>query len=181
MQDYIVVLACDLAEGGSALGPDSKAHCLAAVRLFQELVEQGSEPVVISSAGFASEDKYPAQEQTIGRMMVGYMSESGIPDSNFSVGGPVWSSRSEIEGAVRIVSEEDVSQACIFVVSSWYHIPRLVFITKTVENDNVTAEIEWGFRASSGRFVNALWEIGKLPAEVLLFLFKYVVRSVIKG
>ena len=148
-------------------------RCGAAVERYFSEKRRGNKPILIATAGMAPCEA-PLQAMVMGRMMGTYCAELGISVEDIRTGedASIWDSRKEIREALRIIkSEANGFTLLVIVVSSWYHIPRLMWIVWT-ENRSAECRI---FRRKNrikyiptegGSFTNIIFEPLKIVADM---------------
>lgn len=171
--DLIVVLGFDFNRYLSGVGPGSKQRCIRAVELVYKLREQKRKPLVYVSPGYSPSLTHVGQRESMASMMARFLRRRLSADE-VHVGNETWGSRAELLEAARYAARElgDVPGACVYVVSSWYHIPRLWLLAQWISVWN-HCPWRWRFAASGGGMKAAMRELYKIPAEILLCLVSW--------
>ena len=131
----IIVMACDLAEYGAALGSESRARCREGVEVYASLCNAYPEsiPVFVLAGGFSPDLHYICQDHSLAHMMRTELIQQGITESVIYADKTGWGSKQEIEVCFSEIQKLDLLDGVltpdndpdVVIVSSWYHLPRL--------------------------------------------------------
>jgi uncharacterized SAM-binding protein YcdF (DUF218 family) len=162
-------MACDLANQGLELGPESKWRLDRAYDVYAQKRALSQRAIFTFSAGMAPRDIFPYQTYAMGYLQIQYLSRKGVADWHLlSSSKTVWGSRAEVEEAffrAKTMSQEEVVE--FIFVSSWYHIPRLRLLLWQYRRKGELPKATIRFVASRGRLINALKEAPKLIGQFL--------------
>lgn len=162
----IVPMACDLANQGLELGPESKWRLDRSYDVYAQKRGLSQRAIFTFSAGMAPREIFPYQTYTMGYLQIQYLSRKGVADQHLlSSSKTVWGSRAEVEEAffrAKTMSQEEVE---FIFVSSWYHIPRLRLLLWQYRRKGGLPKATIRFVASRGRLINALKEPPKLLVQ----------------
>lgn len=119
----MTIIALFAAEFGphNSLGIETTNRCLAALKCFQKNLNS----IVLVAAGSNPLDKSsPLQSQ----LMRDFLITKGIPSNHVVICGEAQSTIEEIEAMAKLLNNQFKESASeIYVVSSWYHLPRILF------------------------------------------------------
>jgi hypothetical protein len=170
-----MVLGCDLAHGGKALGPETIARCERALTRYRELTADGHTPDLMMNAGMASNDHYPRQKDTMAIMMADWFIARGVffPSLHCVFSPYIWGTRAEVRNAIDYACFHGQFGTVEFV-SSAYHLRRIALIARRVLDqakkcmDTPLPSV----RCVDAQYFSAkaLLEIRNLPGEFLLGL-----------
>lgn len=143
----LAVMACDLADDGATLGPETIARCKAAYDIYRRHGEK-EKPLIVLGAGFASKAAQPRQEKSMASMMADYFLSHGVPEQDMRAPPSMsrtqnaWGSGRELvvaigmafaAGAIILGTEGGDwygIRARITVVTSKYHARRCALLVK---------------------------------------------------
>lgn len=156
----LVIMGSELAEQGVALGNETKVRCDRAIKKYGKLTKSGYSCSFLTSPGI-SKERWPKQTKSMAELMKDYLCQKGIEAAKIHVSDDltVWGSRAEIAEVEKVVKFDNPK---VFVVSSWYHIPRLMLVCY-----KRSRKIRWRFVPGKGSPKKALWELLKFPGELL--------------
>ena len=140
MKSAIIVLGCDLVNGGASLGPETTARCRKAMLQWAILSRRSLDPMLIMTPGISPDRaRYPNQRETMAAMMASWFMRQGVRRGSLSwcFSGNVWGTRAELRSAIwLIVSQVEKMQldfpVHVEIVSSSYHLRRIGLVTRRI-------------------------------------------------
>jgi hypothetical protein len=180
METALVVLGCDLINGGTALGPETIARCEHAFKRYQELVAEGSYAVLIMSPGMANTAHYSKQKDTMAIMMADWFSERALSyGALHCVFSPLtWGTRAEVRTALDYIffrsQNTGIPFKTIEFVSSAYHMRRVRLVAERIIKQRQETKHKIIFRYLGVKYHSGkiLREIRNLAGEFILGFFR---------
>jgi|GEM_PF-3355520 uncharacterized SAM-binding protein YcdF (DUF218 family) len=165
----IVPLACDLAEQGRKLGPESIWRLRKALGVYYSKLADGWQVMFTFSAGMAPPKSCPNQTMSMSFLQRQFLSYLGVADQHMGyTTKPSWGSRAEMAEALTQANTMGQGEIEVIFVSSWYHLPRLrLLLRQHLGAEKARLNITISFNASRGRLINALKEPAKLLVQFL--------------
>lgn len=133
VRTFIVVLGCDLVDGGSALGPESIARCAVGLLRRQQYNKFRKRTEIILTAGMGDRKNYPRQKKTMAGMMAEWFVANGVPRNEIFVepDPDVWGTRAELRSAIRRLRSHGQLNY-VELVSSEYHARRIKLVAERI-------------------------------------------------
>lgn len=165
----IVPLACDLADQGRKLGPESIWRLVKGFGVYYSRLADRWQVMFTFSAGMAPPKRCPNQTMAMSFLQRQFLSYLGVADQHMSyTTKPSWGSRAEMTEALAQANTMGQGEIEVIFVSSWYHLPRLRLLLRQYQKANkARPNITISFVASRGRLINALKEPAKLLVQFL--------------
>lgn len=118
---WIVVYGADLIDEGRGLGPESRARCEAAAKVYWSEVSRGHKVEIFMSPGIMP--NYVNQTQPMSWLMRDYLVNLGVSVDDVSAN----CHRARNSAAETLVAASCFIGDRLIVVSSWHHILRLMW------------------------------------------------------
>lgn len=120
----------------NSIGSETVNRCLAALKFFQK----NPDSIILMAAGPNLLDKAsPLHCQ----LMYDFLIAKGVPPQQAIICGSAQSTTEEIEAMANYQCKELVSE--IYVVSSWYHLPRILFLWQQKKHIKTYPVPAWDF------------------------------------
>lgn len=172
-----MVLGCDLAEGGAALGPETIARCASALERYRELIAEGKTPALVMNAGMGNKRHYPKQKDTMAIMMADWFFARDVAFSSLHCGFSrlIWGTRAEVRSALDYLYFHGEFNSIEFV-SSGYHLRRIELIARRIlaraKGCAGAPQLSVSCIQTPYFSLKAFLEIRNLPGEFLLGLIR---------
>lgn len=170
----VVIFACDLANQGASLGPETLLRCHLGAGIYLYLDRQGISTTIVLAAGMASKNNFPKQVQTMAKMMAQVLTtELGIPTTHILLPPPGWGTLWELKAGADHLRQvrhvvSDLETCTLHLVTSDYHVRRVGFIARNI------LEVEAEYHTIRGSAANKYIEWLKYP----LFVLKTILSSI---
>lgn len=157
----------------TSIGPGSIERCKAAQDMFWRLNACNVSAYFVVSPGFSPNIEKDIQVKTMAEMMCAWFVSAGFDPGRVEIGTPTWGSRKEIYAAIKAIQDcggLNKKSREVWVVSSWYHIPRLWVIAKILDR-KLGLNWRWRFHSAPGNWDVLKTEIPSFIGEVIRMPF----------
>lgn len=170
----LAILACDLVEKGARPGPETLARCKKGAEIWDRLGEKYDVHLVLS-AGKADPVKFPQQRIMMSQMMAPVVTSFlKAPLHYVQIVGntKTWGTRAELKEIIRhlkYLEKKTEQKISLHVVTSWYHMPRTLWLSWVRFGVHAIPHITW-----SGKVSFVFKELYKILGEIVLTLWDRV-------
>ncbi len=129
---HVIVYAGETEQDGKECGPETRRRCERAIELAHQIKNKGDSVYMIFAAGIRPDKPHYPQLKEMMQRYVRTNLPASFPIDTVTTETDAWGTFTESKSAEIEIKNQQISE--VYVVSSWYHIPRIILIWKLIGN-----------------------------------------------